>query len=63
MDEFEPLRALLRALISPWPLLAYTIKTRKGFRTQVRARLFALRWLRGDVRGAAALVEGREAEP
>ena len=66
MEEYrrnDTMRALLRALISPWPLLAYTIKTRKGFRTQVRARLFALRWLRGDVRGAAALVEGREAEP
>ena len=52
--------ALLRALISPMPLLMYTIKTGKGIRTQIRARVFAARWLRGDVRGAAALVQGRE---
>lgn len=54
------MRRLLHALISPMPLLMYTIKTGKGIRTQLRARLFALRWLRGDVRGAAALVQGRE---
>ena len=42
------------------PLLMYTIKTGKGIRTQIRARVFAARWLRGDVRGAAALVQGRE---
>ena len=52
--------ALLRALISPMSLLMYTIKTGKGIRTQIRARVFAARWLRGDVRGAAALVQGRE---
>ena len=52
--------ALLRALISPMPLLMYTIKTGKGIRTQIRARVFAARWLRGDVRRAAALVQGRE---
>ena len=52
--------ALLRALISPMPLLMYTIKTGKGIRTQIRARVFAARWLRGDVRGAAVLVQGRE---
>lgn len=56
----ETLQKLLRGLISPMPLFMYTIKTGKGLRTQVRARLFALRWLRGDVRGAAALVQGRE---
>lgn len=63
MEEYrhnDTLRALLRALISPMPLLLYTLKTKKGIRTQVRARLFALRWLRGDVKGAAALVDGRE---
>lgn len=58
----ETMRALLRALLGPMPLLRYTMKTHKGLRTQVRARLFALRWLRGDVRGAAALVHGREAQ-
>ena len=61
--EDDTMRRLLRALIAPGALLAYTIKTHKGIRTQVRARLFALRWLRGDVRGAAALVQGREATP
>lgn len=56
----ETLCGLLRALIAPMPLLMYTLKTGKGIRTQIRARVFALRWLRGDVRGAAALVDGRE---
>jgi len=56
----DTLCSLLRALIGPMPLLMYTLKTGKGIRTQVRARLFALRWLRGDVKGAAALVDGRE---
>ena len=56
----DTLRELLRALIGPMPLLMYTLKTGKGIRTQIRARLFALRWLRGDVRGAASLVDGRE---
>ena len=59
----DTLRELLRALIGPMPLLMYTLKTKKGIRTQVRARLFALRWLRGDVKGAAALVDGREDQP
>ena len=54
------MQSLLRALISPMPLLMYTIKTHKGIRTQVRARAFALRWMRGDVEGAASLVQGRE---
>lgn len=63
MEEFrqnETMCSMLRALLGPAPLLMYTIKTKKGIRTQVRARLFALRWLRGDVKGAAALVDGRE---
>lgn len=63
MEEYsadETMRALLKALISPLPLLMYTVKTHKGIRTQIRARVFALRWLRGDVKGAAALVQGRE---
>lgn len=54
------MRELLRRLLGVGPLLMYTIRTGKGFRTQVRARLFAARWLRGDVRGAASLVQGRE---
>jgi len=52
--------ALLRQLIGPMPLLLYTLNTGKGIRTQIRGRLFAMRWLRGDVRGAAALIDGRE---
>ena len=40
--------------------MMYTLKTGKGIRTQIRARMFAARWLRGDVRGAASLVQGRE---
>ena len=58
--ENETMKRMLRALIAPMPLLMYTLKTRKGFFTQIRGRLFALRWLRGDVQGAAALVQGRE---
>ncbi|MBQ2834809.1 MAG: glycosyltransferase family 2 protein [Clostridia bacterium] len=57
------MKGLLRALISPMPLLMYTIKTGKGIRTQIRARVFALRWLRGDVEGAMRLVQGREETP
>lgn len=59
MEEFSrhgTMRQILRALISPAPLTLYTIKTHKGVVMHLRARLFALRWLRGDVRGAAALV-------
>lgn len=51
---------LLRALRGVEPLLQYTLHTGKGLRTQVRARLFAASWLRGDVEGAAALVARRE---
>jgi len=63
MEEYrenQTMRRMLGALISPMPLLCYTAKTGKGIRTQVRARVFAARWLRGNVRGAAALVDGRE---
>jgi len=66
MEEYranDTMKQILRALISPMPLLMYTLKTHKGIRTQIRARLFALRWLRGDVKGAAALVQGREDAP
>ena len=60
LGKNETLRALLRALMGVGPLAAYTVKTRKGFMTQIRGRLFAARWLRGDVRGAMRLVQGRE---
>ncbi len=60
MGQNATLRGLLHALLGVKPLAMYTLKTGKGIRTQVRARMFAARWLRGDVRGAAALVQGRE---
>lgn len=56
----DTMRSILRALISPASLLLYTLHTHMGIMTQVRGRLFAARWLRGDVKGAAALVQGRE---
>ena len=63
MEDFradETMTALLRSLRGVSPLLQYTLHTGKGLRTQARARLFAQRWLSGDVHGAAALVQGRE---
>ena len=63
MEDFradETMMALLRSLRGVSPLLQYTLHTGKGLRTQVRARLFAQRWLSGNVHGAAALVQGRE---
>ena len=60
MRENETMKLLLRRLLGVRPLLAYTMKTGKGIRTQIRGRLFAMRWLRGDLRGAMALVQGRE---
>ena len=56
----DAMKQILRALISPMPLIMYTLNTRKGIMTQVRGRLFAVRWLRGNVKGAASLVQGRE---
>lgn len=55
----ETVCALLRALRGAAPLAAYTLHTHSGFATQVRGRLFAARWIAGDVEGAAALVQGR----
>ena len=60
MGQDATMRALLRALLGAMPLVMYTVKTKKGFMTQIRGRLFAYRWLRGDVRGAAKLIQGRE---
>ncbi len=59
MEEYrenETMRGILKALLSAKPLLQYTLHTGKGLRMQLRARFFAHRWLRGDVKGAAALV-------
>ena len=61
-ERNETLRALLHALMGMRPLAMYTLKTGKGIRTQVRARVFAARWLRGDVRGAAALERLRDGD-
>lgn len=63
LGQNDTLRALLRGLAGIKPLAMYTLHTGKGIRTQVRGRLFAVRWLRGDVRGAVALVQGREDKP
>ncbi len=53
----ETMRWLLKRLIAPAPLLKYMLRTGKGQRMQFRARMFASRWLRGDVKGAAALIQ------
>ena len=52
----ETMQWLLKRLIGLLPLLKYILHTGKGPRMQIRARIFALRWLRGDLRGAAALI-------
>lgn len=59
MEEYrqnETMRRILKDLILPMPLLKYLLHTGKGPRMQIRARLFAIRWLRGDLEGAAALI-------
>ncbi len=66
MEEFrqdETMQTLLRRLRGVRPLLLYTLHTGKGLRTQVRGRMFAQRWLSGNVQGAVALVQGRENAP
>ena len=60
MGKDPTMRALLKGLLGVSPLLMYTLHTHKGFMTQIRGRLFAYRWLRGNVRGAARLIQGRE---
>ncbi len=56
----ETLRHMLWRLISPMPLLMYMLRTGKGFRSQITARLFAALWLGGRFEAAARLVRGRE---
>ncbi len=53
------MRKILKSLASPMPLIAYTLNTGKGFATQIRGRMFASRWLAGNMDGAVALIEGR----
>lgn len=60
LGQNATMRALLHRLLGVTPLFMYTLRTGKGIRTQVRGRLFAARWLRGDVRGAAALIDRQE---
>ena len=62
MQEFgkdETMRGLMCALMGSGSLVIYTLRTKKGFLTQIRGRLFAMRWLKGDVRGAVRLIQGR----
>ena len=59
MEEFghnETMRKILKQLISPGPLAVYTLRKRRDFSLHLWARLFALRWLKGDIHGAAALI-------
>ena len=56
----ETMRRILKELISPKPLLKYLLRTGKGPRMQFRARLFAWHWLRGNLKGAAALIQPGE---
>ena len=44
------------------PLAMYTLKMKQGYRSQLTARLFAARWLLGDVDGAMRMVRRREDE-
>ncbi len=53
----ETMRRILKELISPVPLLKYLLYTGQGPRMQFRARIFAYRWLRGDIKGAAAMIQ------
>ena len=53
------MQKILKGLLAPMPLLSYTVHTGKGFATQIRGRLFASRWLSGNLDGAMALIEGR----
>lgn len=55
-QQNKTMNRLLKELISPKPLLKYMLHTGKGQRMQFRARMFAMRWLRGDLQGAAALI-------
>ena len=55
----EEMRRILRALEGVGPLAAYTLRTGRGWRTQVRGRMFAAAWLAGDAGRALALAGGR----
>ena len=66
LSEDETLRALMRRLLGPGPLLAYTLRTGRGLRSQMTARLFALRVLRGQGEAAVRLIrpaDRREGTP
>ena len=60
LSEEEPLRYLMRRLLGPGPLLSYTVRTRRGLRSQLTARLFAWHVLRGRGQAAARLIRGQE---
>lgn len=59
MEEFgqnKTMRKILKQLISPGPLAVFTFRKRRDFSNHIWARLFALRWLKGDIHGAVALI-------
>lgn len=63
MEEYrmdKTMKRLMHSLMGVTALTAYTLKTKKGFMTQIRGRLFAMRWMKGDIRGAVRLVQGRK---
>ena len=60
MAEFKDhktMRKILWQLISPMPLVVYTLRVRKDYSLNLWARLFAAYWLRGDVSRAVAVVQ------
>lgn len=59
LGQNATLRRLLWRLIGPMPLLVYTLRTGKGFRSQITARLFAALWLAGRIDPAIGLVRGQ----
>ena len=56
-----PLRELMRRLLGPGPLLAYTLRTGRGLRSQITARLFAWQMLRGNGQAAVRLIRPAKA--
>ena len=56
LSENGTLRSLMKRLLGPKPLLEYTARTHRGLRSQLTARLFAWRVLRGQGRSAVRLV-------
>ncbi len=51
----KTMRVILKRLLLPMPLTLYTLKLHRDYSLNLWGRQFALRWLRGDIPGAAAL--------